>query len=193
MGKEKIGLYFGSFNPIHNGHLTLADYILKNTELGKIWFVVSPQNPLKSLSSLLDNKTRLDLVKLAIEGNDNFIASDVEFSLSYPSYTINTLNYLSNKYPQKDFSLIIGQDNLVNFPKWRDYQKILSSYNIYVYPRKDCSFSPLQEHPSIHLLNSPLLDISATQIRELIKKDKDIQAFLPEKVYQEIIRKGLYR
>lgn len=193
MGKEKIGLYFGSFNPIHNGHLTLADYILKNTELEKIWFVVSPQNPLKSLSSLLDNKTRLDLVKLAIEGNDNFIASDVEFFLSYPSYTINTLNYLSNKYPQKDFSLIIGQDNLVNFPKWRDYQKILSSYNIYVYPRKDCSFSPLQEHPSIHLLNSPLLDISATQIRELIKKGKAIQGLLPDNVCKEVEEKNLYK
>lgn len=193
MGKEKIGLYFGSFNPIHNGHLTLANYILKNTELEKICFVVSPQNPLKQLSSLLDNKTRLHLVNLAIEDNDKFYASDVEFSLPYPSYTINTLNYLSQNYPEKEFALIIGQDNLVNFHKWKDNQKILSSYNIYVYPRKDCSFSPLQEYPSIHLLNSPLLDISATQIRELIKKDKNIQAFLPEKVCQEIIRKGLYR
>lgn len=193
MGKEKIGLYFGSFNPIHNGHLTLADYILKNTELEKIWFVVSPQNPLKSLSSLLDNKTRLDLVKLAIEGNENFIASDVEFSLSYPSYTINTLNYLSNKYPQKDFSLIIGQDNLVNFHKWKDNQKILDQYHIFVYPRENCEYSPLQDNNHIHLIDSPLINISATYIREQIKNNKDIRYLLPEKVRKEIETQCLYK
>lgn len=193
MGKEKIGLYFGSFNPIHNGHLTLADYILKNTELEKIWFVVSPQNPLKSLSSLLDNKTRLDLVKLAIEGNDNFIASDVEFFLSYPSYTINTLNYLSNKYPQKDFSLIIGQDNLVNFHKWKDNQKILDQYHIFVYPRENCEYSPLQDNNHIHLIDSPLINISATYIREQIKNNKDIRYLLPEKVRKEIETQCLYK
>lgn len=193
MGKEKIGLYFGSFNPIHNGHLTLADYILKNTELEKIWFVVSPQNPLKSLSSLLDNKTRLDLVKLAIEGNDNFIASDVEFSLSYPSYTINTLNYLSQTYPEKEFALIIGQDNLVNFHKWKDNQKILDQYHIFVYPRENCEYSPLQDNNHIHLIDSPLINISATYIREKIKNNKDIRYLLPEKVRKEIETQGLYR
>lgn len=193
MGKEKIGLYFGSFNPIHNGHLTLADYILKNTELEKIWFVVSPQNPLKSLSSLLDNKTRLDLVKLAIEGNDNFIASDVEFFLSYPSYTINTLNYLSQTYPEKEFALIIGQDNLVNFHKWKDNQKILDQYHIFVYPRENCEYSPLQDNNHIHLIDSPLINISATYIREQIKNNKDIRYLLPEKVRKEIETQCLYK
>lgn len=193
MKRERIGLYFGSFNPIHNGHLTLADYILKNTELEKIWFVVSPQNPLKSLSSLLDNKTRLDLVKLAIEGNENFIASDVEFFLPYPSYTINTLNYLSNKYPQKDFSLIIGQDNLVNFHKWKDNQKILDQYHIFVYPRENCEYSPLQDNNHIHLIDSPLINISATYIREQIKNNKDIRYLLPEKVRKEIETQCLYK
>ena len=193
MEKEKIGLYFGSFNPIHNGHLILANHIVDNTDLDKIYFVVSPQNPLKQLSSLLDNKIRLHLVNLAIEGNDKFLASDVEFSLPYPSYTINTLNHLKQIYPQKEFSLIIGQDNLVNFHKWKDYQKILSSYNIYVYPRKDCTYSPLQEHEHIHLINSPLVDISATQIRDLIKENKDIRNLLPEKVRKEIVEKNLYK
>lgn len=193
MGKEKIGLYFGSFNPIHNGHLTLADYILKNTELEKIWFVVSPQNPLKSLSSLLDNKTRLDLVKLAIEGNDNFIASDVEFFLSYPSYTINTLNYLSQTSPEKEFALIIGQDNLVNFHKWKDNQKILDQYHIFVYPRENCEYSPLKDNNHIHLIDSPLINISATYIREQIKNNKDIRYLLPEKVRKEIETQCLYK
>lgn len=193
MKKEKIGLYFGSFNPIHNGHLILANHIVDNTDLDKICFVVSPQNPLKQLSSLLDNKTRLHLVNLAIEGNDKFFASDVEFSLPSPSYTINTLNYLSQTYPQKEVSLIMGQDNLVNFHKWKDWQKILSAYNIYVYPRKECSSSTLQKHEHIHLLNSPLIDISATYIRELIKKGEDIRSLVPERVCKEIEEKNLYK
>ncbi len=193
MKKEKIGLYFGSFNPIHYGHLILANHIVDNTELKKICFVVSPQNPLKQLSSLLDNKTRLHLVNLAIEDNDKFFASDVEFSLPYPSYTINTLNYLSQTYPEKEFALIIGQDNLVNFHKWKDNQKILEQYHIFVYPRENCELSPLQNNNHIHLIDSPLINISATYIREQIKNNKDIRYLLPEKVRKEIEQQGLYR
>lgn len=193
MGKEKIGLYFGSFNPIHYGHLILANHIVDNTDLEKICFVVSPQNPLKQLSSLLDNKTRLHLVNLAIEDNDKFYASDVEFSLPYPSYTINTLNYLSQNYPEKEFALIIGQDNLVNFHKWKDSQKILEQYHIFVYPRENCKLSPLQNNNHIHLIDSPLINISATYIREQIKNNKDIRYLLPEKVRKEIETQGLYR
>lgn len=134
--KKKIGLYFGSFNPIHLGHLILANYFIQNTNLSKIWFVVSPQNPLKGRLSLLDDDIRFRLVQLAIKDNLSFVASNVEFGLSLPSYTINTLEYLSTRNADKEFSIIMGEDNLNNFDKWKDYQKIIENYQIYVYPRQ---------------------------------------------------------
>ncbi|MCF0209783.1 MAG: nicotinate-nucleotide adenylyltransferase [Bacteroidales bacterium] len=192
MKKEKVGLYFGSFNPIHYGHLIVANHILMNSDLDKIWFVVSPQNPFKKASELEDNTLRLDLVKLAIEGNENFFASDVEFSLSQPSYTIDTLKVLANLEPQKEFVIIMGEDNLVNFHKWKNYQEILDNYNIYVYPRQGIDNTETPQHPNIHLIDAPTINISSTYIRELIAQGKDIRYLLPENVRKKLVSLHLY-
>ena len=192
MKKEKVGLYFGSFNPIHYGHLIVANHILMNSDLDKIWFVVSPQNPFKKASELEDNTLRLDLVKLAIEGNENFFASDVEFSLSQPSYTIDTLKVLANLEPQKEFVIIMGEDNLVNFHKWKNYQEILDNYNIYVYPRQGSDNTETPQHPNIHLIDAPIINISSTYIRELIAQGKDIRYLLPENVRKKLVSLHLY-
>lgn len=192
MKKEKVGLYFGSFNPIHYGHLIVANHILMNSDLDKIWFVVSPQNPFKKASELEDNTLRLDLVKLAIEGNENFFASDVEFSLSQPSYTIDTLKVLANLEPKKEFVIIMGEDNLVNFHKWKNYQEILDNYNIYVYPRQGIDNTETPQHPNIHLIDAPIINISSTYIRELIAQGKDIRYLLPENVRKKLVSLHLY-
>jgi len=194
--KEKIGLYFGSFNPIHIGHLILASYIVQNSDLRKIWFVVSPLNPLKKQSSLADNNTRYHLVQLAVEDNPLFEVSNVEFTLPLPSYTINTLRFLSNKYPTKEFAILMGEDNLNTIDKWKDYQQILQNYSIYVYPRKDelkqktkVNFS----NYNITVVDAPLINISASYIRSLIREGKSIQYFVTDKVYKEIAKSNLYR
>lgn len=191
--KENIGLYFGSFNPIHFGHLILANHIVQTTDLDKIWFVVSPQNPLKSKNILIDNNVRLNLVNLAIEGNENFSVSDVEFSLPKPSYTINTLQVLKTRYPDKEFSLIIGEDNLCSFHKWKDYEKIMDLYNIYVYPREESEYTPLIEHSHVHMVDAPLINISSSYIRKLIEQGMDIRYLLPDNVREMIERDKLYR
>ncbi|MBQ0111983.1 MAG: nicotinate-nucleotide adenylyltransferase [Bacteroidales bacterium] len=191
--KENIGLYFGSFNPIHFGHLILANHIVQTTDLDKIWFVVSPQNPLKSKNILIDNNVRLNLVNLAIEGNENFFVSDVEFSLPKPSYTINTLQVLKTRYPDKEFSLIIGEDNLCSFHKWKDYEKIMDLYNIYVYPREESEYTPLIEHSHVHMVDAPLINISSSYIRKLIEQGMDIRYLLPDNVREMIERDKLYR
>lgn len=191
--KENIGLYFGSFNPIHIGHLILASYIVQNSDLQKIWFVVSAQNPFKKQSSLADNNTRFHLVQLAVEDNPMFYACNIEFSLPVPSYTINTLRELEKKYPQKTFSLIMGQDNLLHFDKWKSYDYILSNYNIYVYPRENCKQTPLDNNEHIHIIQAPIINVSATYIRELIKKGQNIQYLVADKVKQEIDKSSLYR
>lgn len=191
--KENIGLYFGSFNPIHFGHLILANHIVQATDLDKIWFVVSPQNPLKSKNILIDNNVRLNLVNLAIEGNENFFVSDVEFSLPKPSYTINTLQVLKTRYPDKEFSLIIGEDNLCSFHKWKDYEKIMDLYNIYVYPREESEYTPLIEHSHVHMVDAPLINISSSYIRKLIEQGMDIRYLLPDNVREMIERDKLYR
>ncbi|MCQ2326796.1 MAG: nicotinate-nucleotide adenylyltransferase [Bacteroidales bacterium] len=191
--KENIGLYFGSFNPIHFGHLILANHIVQTTDLDKIWFVVSPQNPLKSKNILIDNNVRLNLVNLAIEGNKNFSVSDVEFSLPKPSYTINTLQVLKTRYPDKEFSLIIGEDNLCSFHKWKDYEKIMDLYNIYVYPREESEYTPLIEHSHVHMVDAPLINISSSYIRKLIEQGMDIRYLLPDNVREMIERDKLYR
>lgn len=194
--KEKIGLYFGSFNPIHVGHLILASYIVQNSDLKKIWFVVSPQNPLKKQSSLADNNTRYHLVQLAVEDNPLFEVSNVEFSLPLPSYTINTLNFLSNKYPNKEFAILMGEDNLVTIDKWKDYQLILQNYPIYVYPRKEEEKTTIKtsfKDYNINVVDAPLINISASYIRSLIRQGKSIQYFVTDKVYKEIEKSNLYR
>lgn len=192
--QENIGLFFGSFNPIHIGHLILANHIVCSTDLDKIWFVVSPLNPFKKQASLLDNKTRYYLVTKAVEDNTKFACCDIEFSLPIPSYTINTLTELKNKYPLKNFSILMGGDNLQNFSCWKDYKTILDNYNIYVYPRQNTSTkSEFANNEHIHYVEAPLINISATYIRQLIYEGKDIQYLVPDKVLKEIYKSGLYR
>lgn len=191
--RENIGLYFGSFNPIHYGHLILANYIVENTSVDRVCFVVSPHNPLKDKNILIDDTIRLELVRLAIEDNPLFFVSDVEFSLPKPSYTINTLQHLKTLYPHNTYSLIMGQDNLENFDKWKDYNTILNNYDIYVYPRENTKYQPLQTNKHIHLLTPPLINISSSYIRALIKNEKSIRYLLPEKVRERINTLSLYQ
>ena len=189
----KIGLYFGSFNPIHHGHLLIASYILQHTELKQVWFVVSPQNPLKPAASLLNEYHRLYLVQLAIEGENNFKASDIEFKLPKPSYTVDTLTYLQERYPTNEFAIIMGSDSFQNLPKWKNYNWLLQHYPIYVYKRPE--HEHLLAYPNakgVHVLNAPLLPISSTEIRKDIKAGKSIRYLVPETVRTEIERNGYY-
>ena len=190
--KQHIGLFFGSFNPIHIGHLIIANSILEQAELSKVWFVVTPQNPFKPSKSLLHEFDRYDMVKAAIDDNYKMEATDVEFQLPRPSYTIDTLEHLTAKYPEKQFSLIIGQDNLESLHKWKSPDLILDRYGLLVYPRPNSKSSDLDNHPRVKLINAPLIDISATFIRDLIQKQKSIRYLVPEVVEEIILRKGFY-
>ncbi|MBL0309621.1 MAG: nicotinate-nucleotide adenylyltransferase [Bacteroidetes bacterium] len=189
----KIGLFFGSFNPVHIGHLIIANYICEITELKKVWFVVSPQNPLKEKGSLLKEYDRLHLINLAIEDNNNLKASDIEFSLPKPSYTIDTLVHLKEKYPQHQFSLIMGSDNLTTLHKWKNYELLLQQNEFFVYRRRGFDENPFPNQSNIHFLDFPFLDISATFIRENIKNGVSMQFFLPDKVWEYIDSSNLYR
>ena len=188
----KIGLFFGSFNPIHTGHLVIADYMAEFTELKQVWFIVSPRNPLKIKSSLLQDYHRLALVKEAIKDNKKLKASNVEFKLSQPSYTINTLVHLTEQYPQHEFVLIMGCDNLVTFDKWKNYKQILEDYEIYVYPRTNCSGGKFIDHPNIKMIDAPIMEISASFIRKAIKDKKDVRYMMPESVYNYIEEMHFY-
>jgi len=190
--KKKIGLFFGSFNPIHTGHLIIANSMLENGKLDKIWFVVTPQNPLKPSKGLLHEFDRLDLVRAAITDNYKFEASDIEFRLPKPSYTAYTLAHLSEKNPDKEFVLIIGEDNLRNFVKWKNYDQILENYWLYVYPRPDVTKSDIVRHKHVKMIEAPLLDISATFIRRSIRDNKSIRYLVPEAVEQLIKSRGFY-
>lgn len=190
--KQHIGLFFGSFNPIHIGHLIIANSILEQAELSKVWFVVTPQNPFKPSKSLLHEFDRYDMVRAAIDDNYKMEATDVEFQLPRPSYTIDTLEHLTAKYPEKQFSLIIGQDNLESFHKWKSPDLILDRYGLLVYPRPNSKSSDLDNHPRVKLINAPLIDISATYIRDLIRQRKSIHYLVPERVEEIISRKGFY-
>ncbi len=190
--KNKVGLFFGSFNPIHFGHLCIANYFSEYTDLKEIWFVVSPQNPLKPKSSLLADYHRLELVRLAINDFPKFNVSDIEFKLSKPSYTIHTLVYLSEKYPNKDFVLIIGSDNLDTFSKWKNYEQILLNYQLYVYPRPGFTTSQWLDNEKVQLVEAPLMQISSTFIRKALKEKKDIPFFIPDKAYQYIKEMHFY-
>src|SRR5690606_20206247 len=180
-----IGLFFGSFNPVHVGHTVLANYMLSFTDMEQVWLVLSPQNPLKQKQQLLNQHNRLLLVNLAIDEHPNMRSSNIEFSLPKPSYTINTLTHLKEKYPQHQFSLIMGQDNLQTFSKWKNYEEILKRYHIYVYPRPNTGLGDFENHPNVHLTNAPMMDISSTFIRKAIKEKKDVRFFLPHKVWEE--------
>src|SRR4030095_14391555 len=170
----KIGLYFGSFNPVHIGHLIIANHIINNTDLKKIWFVISPQNPLKLSKTLLNEYQRLHLVRLAIEDDNNLKASDIEFTLPRPSYTIDTLTYLREKYPQHQFAIIMGSDSFQNIYKWKNYQQLIDNNKIIIFKRP--GFEIKKTYPSLIILdNAPLLDISSTTIRNLINDGKSIR------------------
>ncbi|MEI8202613.1 MAG: nicotinate (nicotinamide) nucleotide adenylyltransferase [Bacteroidota bacterium] len=179
---EVVGLFFGSFNPIHAGHLVIANYFLQFSEIEKIWFVVSPQNPLKEKKSLLDEYHRMSLVNEAIWDNPLFKACNIEFSLPKPSYTIHTLVHLQEKNPNKRFILIMGADNLQSLHKWKNFEQILQHFSIYVYPRPGYDGGTFKEHPSVVWLDAPLMEISSSFIREAIAQKKDMKYFLPEKV-----------
>ena len=187
-----IGLYFGSFNPIHVGHLIIANHIANNTDVDEVWFIVSPQNPLKESASLLNEQHRFSLVKIAVEDAAKLKASNVEFLMPKPSYTIDTLIYLSEKYKQHHFTLIIGSDSYMNFEKWKNYNQIILSYNILIYPRP--GFIVKKELPEkIKIINAPLMEISSTQIRKNIKEKKSIQYLVTDKVMEEIELRGYYK
>ena len=188
----KIGLFFGSFNPIHNGHLIIANYICEVTDLDKVWLVVSPQNPLKQKEALLKEQDRLHLINLALENNTSLKASNIEFKLPRPSYTIDTLIYLKEKYPQHTFSLIMGSDNLATLHKWKNYQLLLDGYEILVYKRRGFDENPYPNN-RVRMLDFPYLDISATFIRDNIKQGISMQFFLPEGVWEYIKVNNLYR
>lgn len=179
----KIGLLFGSFNPIHIGHLVIANYMAEFTDLDQVWLVVSPHNPLKSKKNLSDARKRLAVVRKAIGEKPKIKVSDVEFTLPQPSYTINTFEALDRKYPKNIFVLIIGSDNLQLFHKWKDYKKILEGYKIYVYPRilalKKRPSWAVKNHSNIRIVDAPRIDISSTFIREQLRKGKDVRYFLP--------------
>jgi nicotinate-nucleotide adenylyltransferase len=188
----QIGLYFGSFNPIHVGHLIVAQAVLEQAELDEIWFIVSPQNPLKKNKNLLHEFDRYDMVRLAIGDNDHFKVSDIEFNMPRPSYTIDTLTYLAEKHQGYQFKLIIGGDNMAIMPKWKNSAKIIRDFGLIVYPRPGTDSDKTVKHPNIRYINAPLLDISATYIRKCIREHKSIQYLLPEKVSQFIRDRKLY-
>lgn len=182
-----IGLFFGSFNPIHVGHLIIANHVLNFSKLQKIWFVVSPHNPLKEKRNLLNQYDRLHLLNLAIQNNNKFKGSDIEFKLKQPSYTIDTLEYLKEKYPNHDFSLIMGSDNISSINKWKNYEMILNHYKIIIYQRAGTTESKYHSHKNVIIIdNVPILDLSATQIRTLIKENKSIRYLVPDSVYEYI-------
>lgn len=195
MQPKKIGLYFGSFNPIHIGHLILANYLAEHSDLDEIWLVVTPQNPFKDKKSLLDNASRLEMVALSLKEYDKLKPCDIEFHLPQPNYTIDTLIHLEEKYPQHIFSLIMGEDNLKSFHKWKNYEVILSRYFIYVYPRLsegEVSMQ-LQDHEHIVYIKTPIIELSATAIREDIAQGRNVRPMLPANVWNYIDKWGFYK
>lgn len=189
----KIGLYFGSFNPIHHGHLIIANFFLYNTDLKQIWFIVSPQNPLKPSVGLLNEYQRLYLVKLAVEKEPRLKASDIEFRLPRPSFTIDTLTYLQEKYPSNDFTVIMGSDSLENLPKWKNFQQILDHYKLLVYLRPGHPAEKNQLGDRIKIMEAPLLEISATHIRDAVRDGKSIRFLVPDNVCDEIASNNYYK
>lgn len=190
----KVGLYFGTFNPIHIGHMAIANYVLEFTPLEKLWFVVSPHNPFKNKKHLLDDYQRLQLVNRAIDDDYRFSANSIEFNLPKPSYTIDTLTHLQEKYPQHEFHLIMGADNLTFFHKWKNYEELLKQYSIYVYPRpgSEAEMEQWLKHPNIHAVDAPLMEISASFIRKAIKEGKDIRHFLPAQTWKYLTEMHFY-
>ncbi|MBO5854002.1 MAG: nicotinate-nucleotide adenylyltransferase [Bacteroidales bacterium] len=193
MRNNKIGLFFGSFNPVHNGHLMLANYIVEYTDLDSVWFVVSPQNPFKDKKSLLEDHHRRDMLEMAVKNDERFEVCDIEFYMPKPSYTIDTLVRLSERYPNTEFYLICGMDNIESFKKWKNYQVILDNYHILVYPRKNYDGGELLNHKSVQVIDAPEIEISSTFIRKAIKNKKDVRYFMPEQSYKYMIDMNFYK
>lgn len=191
----KIGLYFGTFNPIHVGHLIIANHLVENSDLDKIWFVITPHSPFKKKNSLLDNYQRYEMVYRATEPYEKLEPSNIEFNLPQPNYTINTLVHLYEKHPNHEFSLIMGEDNLKSFHKWKKYDVILEHHDIYVYPRlSKGDFAPRFEgHKKIHHISAPIMELSSTFIRSAIKAGKNVRPMLPEHVWEYIDEMNFYR
>ncbi|RCU44016.1 nicotinate-nucleotide adenylyltransferase [Chryseobacterium lacus] len=193
---KKIGLFFGSFNPIHIGHLILANYITEHSDMDELWFVVSPQNPFKEKKSLLKDTNRLDMVQLAIQNYPKMRASNVEFSLPQPSYTIDTLAHLKEQYPQYSFALIMGEDNLKSLHKWKNAEKLMNDHQIIVYPRVSIGDEEKQQHfqhENISLIQAPVIEISATEIRNMIQQGKNVRPMLPPEVFEYLDGSSLYK
>ena len=190
-----IGLYFGSFNPIHIGHLIIANQLVENSNLDQIWFVVTPHNPFKKKSTLLDNFQRLEMVFLATKDYNKLKESNIEFNLPQPNYTINTLTYLKEKHPEYQFSLIMGEDNLKSFHKWKNFEIILENHNIYVYPRisKGAVNTQFSGHQKIHKVEAPIIEISSTMIRKAIKEGKNVEPLLPKHVWEYLDEMNFYK
>lgn len=191
---KKIGLFFGSFNPIHIGHIILANHIAENTDINEVWFVVTPLNPFKEKKNLLDNYSRLEMVEIALKKYDKLNASDIEFHLPQPNYTINTLIHLEEKHKNIQFYLIMGEDNLKSFHKWKNYEVLLERYPILVYPRLSEGEVPdeFKQHKQIIYTQAPIIEISATFIREQLKAGKNISPLLDPDVWKHIDQKGFY-
>lgn len=187
-----IGLFFGSFNPIHTGHLIIANHIATGENIDKVWFIISPQNPLKKQGSLLNEYHRKHLVDIAIDGENNLQSSGIEFSMPKPSYTIDTLMYLTEKYPEHKFQLIIGSDSYRNLDKWKNHKLILENYGVLIYNRPDYKIETLL-HKNVRQINAPLLEISSTNIRSRIKSNLSIRYLVPDVVKEEIDRNHYYR
>jgi len=189
----KIGLFFGSFNPVHIGHLAIANYMAEYTDLGQIWFVVSPHNPLKRKDTLLDDNFRLEMVDLAIGNDPRFRVSDIEFRMPKPSFTSDTLTYLEEKFPMHTFVLILGSDNLASFSKWKNHELLTEKYTRYIYPRHGETQKDFDQHKNIVLINAPKIEISSSFIRQAISEGKNMKYFLPPRVYEYIDRMLFYR
>jgi len=179
----KIGLFFGSFNPVHIGHMVIANYMLEYSDLHQIWFVISPHNPLKDKSTLLTDHHRYELVLRAIDDHPKYRASNIEFSLPKPSYTIHTLAYLQDKYPSHEFVVIMGSDSLLTFENWMNYKHILNSFSIFVYKRPNYATSNYDNHPNVKIFDAPMMEVSSSFIRKAIKEKKDIHFFMPKAAY----------
>ena len=192
---KKIGLFFGTFNPIHIGHVIIANHMAEFSDLDEVWLVVTPHNPHKKKSTLLDNHNRLDMVFMACEEFEHLQPSDVEFRLEQPNYTVKTLAHLQEKYPTNEFCLIMGEDNLKTFHKWKNYEVILDNHSLYVYPRKSGGEveNQFKDHPKITRVDAPVIEISATFIRDSIKEGKFIKPMLPAKVWEYVIHNNFYK
>ena len=192
---KKIGLYFGTFNPIHIGHLILANHFAETTDLDEVWLVVTPQNPMKRKDSILDNHHRLELVYKATYDYPKLRPSDIEFGLPMPNYTINSLTHLEEKHPNKQFVLLMGEDNLVSFPKWKNYELILERYELYVYPRKTDRTIPkqFQNNPKINLIDAPQIELSSSAIRKSIKANQNIRPLLPPESWLYLDEMNFYK